>query len=162
MDELLQAIRDQRNWAMPSPERIVALNKFGNVLVAVEDGSVWRICPEEVSCRCVSPDVAGVAALMADPAVRSDWEMARLVSQAEERYGIQAQGRCFCLKIPGVLGGKYSLDNVGTNSVVELVSFAGHLGSQIEDLPDGATSSSISAPNPCSRPPPKNGGAADA
>jgi hypothetical protein len=139
MDELLQAIRDEWGWAVPSPARVVAINKFGNVLVVVEDGAVWRICPEEVSCQRVCSDPTDLAALMADPEFREDWEMTPVVSQPEASYGVQPDGRCFCLKIPGVLGGKYSIDNIGTITLIEVVSFSGHLGRRIKDLPDGAT-----------------------
>lgn len=40
--------------------------------------------------------------------------------------------------MPGVLGAKYVLQNIGTISRSELVSFAGDMAHQIKDVPDGA------------------------
>lgn len=138
MDELLQAIRDDWSWAMPPPQRVCDVNKFGNVLVLVEDGSVWHICPEDLEATEVAGDLAELESVRSDPEFQEDWAMTVLVEQAEAQFGAQPEGRCFCLKIPGVLGGEYSIENMATNSVPELVSFAGHVGKQIEDLPDGA------------------------
>ncbi|NOH00444.1 MAG: DUF1851 domain-containing protein [Ignavibacteriae bacterium] len=77
--------------------------------------------------------------LMRDPEFRKNWEMTNLVALAEAARGEQSESRCFCLKIPSVLGGEYSSDNIGTIDVHELISFAGDLGRQIKDLPDGTT-----------------------
>jgi hypothetical protein len=139
LDEILLSIRDEWAWAMPPPRSIVAINKFGNVLVSAEDGSVWRVCPEDVSCKRVLARVDALPELMADAEFSEDWEMTRLVMQAEEVHGVQPEGRCFCLKLPAVLGGEYAISNIGTIAVAEAVAFAGDLGRQIEDVPDGAT-----------------------
>ncbi|HWE18506.1 MAG TPA: hypothetical protein VG758_15185 [Hyphomicrobiaceae bacterium] len=42
------------------------------------------------------------------------------------------------MKIPGILGGKYALENVGTIDRAELISVSGHIAQQIDGLPDGA------------------------
>jgi hypothetical protein len=67
-----------------------------------------------------------------------DWEMARLVEQARQKLGPLAAGRCYCLKVPAVLGGSYAADNMGTISRSELISFSGDLAEQIRDVPDGS------------------------
>ncbi|KAA3639786.1 MAG: hypothetical protein DWP92_04175 [Armatimonadetes bacterium] len=59
MDGIREAIRREWGWAMPEPDRVLTVNKFGNVLVAAADGSLWRICPEELSCEQISGDVGG-------------------------------------------------------------------------------------------------------
>ena len=64
--------------------------------------------------------------------------MATLVEAAQAAHGPQEPGRCFCLKIPAVLGGSYSADNIGTIGLGELLSFTGVVARQIKDLPDGA------------------------
>jgi hypothetical protein len=64
--------------------------------------------------------------------------MDRLVQLAEHHLGPLSEGRCYCLKLPAVLGGTYEPTNLGTNSVRELLAFAGDIAQQIKDLPDGA------------------------
>ncbi|WP_288379713.1 T6SS immunity protein Tdi1 domain-containing protein [uncultured Massilia sp.] len=68
-----------------------------------------------------------------------DWYMRDLVDQAFQRFGVLAPGRKYCLKIPGVLGGEYGGDNLGTIAFDELIRASGHLAQQIAGLPDGAS-----------------------
>lgn len=63
--------------------------------------------------------------------------MSALVDQATQRLGALAAGRKFCLKIPGVLGGEYGGNNLGTISMEELIRFSGDIARQIASLPDG-------------------------
>ena len=64
--------------------------------------------------------------------------MRPIVEAAYEKLGDPGNERCYCLKIPAILGGLYETDNIGTVQIVELISFAGDLAEQIDDLPDGA------------------------
>lgn len=68
-----------------------------------------------------------------------DWCMRALVDQAFQRLGALAPGRKYCLKIPGVLGGEYGGDNLGTISLEELISASGDIAQKIADLRDGAS-----------------------
>jgi hypothetical protein len=65
--------------------------------------------------------------------------MRELVRLAHDQLGPLADGRRYCLKILGILGGAYGGDNLATIPLGELVSFTGYLADQIKDLPDGAT-----------------------
>ena len=100
-----------------------------------EGGRIWRICPEELSCEPVATTPQELQQVRSS----NDWTMERLVAIATASLGAPGEGRCFCLKIPGVLGGKYEAANLGTISVLELISFSGDVAFQIKDLPDGAT-----------------------
>jgi hypothetical protein len=64
--------------------------------------------------------------------------MATLVSLANDKCGALTEGRKYCLKIPGVLGGEYGSDNLATAPLVELVRMSGDIARQIKELPDGA------------------------
>jgi len=64
--------------------------------------------------------------------------LTRLVDLAAAKLGPVPDDRCYCLKVPAVLGGQYEVSNFGTNSRNELISFSGDLAQQIKDLPDGA------------------------
>jgi hypothetical protein len=63
--------------------------------------------------------------------------MARLVELARQKLGPLPQGRCYCLKLPAILGGSYEATNLGTISLDELISFSGDMAEQIKDVPDG-------------------------
>ena len=63
--------------------------------------------------------------------------MRRLVEDARLRIGPLENGRKYCLKIPGPMGGEYGGENLGSIAHEELILASGHIASQIKDLPDG-------------------------
>jgi hypothetical protein len=49
------------------------------------------------------------------------------------------EGRKYCLKIPGFLGGEYGGDNLATAPLIELVRLSGDIARQARDLPPGTS-----------------------
>jgi hypothetical protein len=135
---MLDVIRKSWGWTGLEPREVVAVNPFGNAIVRAVDGAFWRISPEELSCEVIASDADGYAALLLEDTFQTDWRMDRLVQIASAKFGLLPSGRCYCLKLPAVLGGRYDADNLGTISVEELIAFSGYVAEQIKDLPDGA------------------------
>jgi hypothetical protein len=113
-------------------------NAFGNVIFTDHEGQYWRICPEELSCEVIAVDSAEFSRLQHSDSFLRDWTMQALVDQVSAAIGTPTAGRCYCLKIPAVLGGAYALHNFGTIGRAELISASDHIAEQIKDLPDGA------------------------
>jgi hypothetical protein len=134
---MLDTIRNAWGWIGLDPAAVVATNAFGNLIVCATDGAHWRICPEEWSCELIARSAAEFAALSSDDEFRTDWEMAPLVELARQQLGPLPDGRCYCLKLPAVIGGRYEAANLGIIALVELISFAGDMAQQIKDVPDG-------------------------
>lgn len=137
MPELVEVIRDAWRWRGLEPVEVLGSNAFGNVIVRAADGILWRIMPEEPSATPIAEDDAALRRVFADEEFRIDWEMLALVSEAQARLGPRGE-RCYCLKIPAVLGGAYDGDNMGLISLDELLGAAGDIARQIDGLPDGA------------------------
>ena len=134
---LLDVVKTSWAFAGLSPRSVVDANSFGNLLVEDTDGRIWRICPEELSCKVVASSLQELQLLRESSDFREDWSMKQLVEIATRMLGTPFMGRCFCLKIPAVLGGSYLEENIGTIGLVELVAVSGDLAEQIKDLPDG-------------------------
>jgi len=124
-------------WIGIKAIEIVETNKFGNVIFRNTEGRFFRICPEELACDVIAETTEKYNALIKDQDFLADWFMETLVEKAEDKYGPQIDERCFCLKIPAVLGGFYKIENIGTISRLELISFSGDIAEQVKDLPDG-------------------------
>jgi hypothetical protein len=135
-DNLLETIHSAWGWMGLEPAEILATNPFGNVIFKGVDGSYWRICPEELTAARLASSNDEFVRVTADEQFTEDWEA--LVSLAVAALGEVEAGRCYCLKIPAVLGGAYGPENLGQISIGELLAFTGHLAEQIKDLPDGA------------------------
>ena len=109
-------------------------------MIAVDcDGRYWRICPEHLSCAIIAFNDDEYARTRSDPAFAHDWAMGALFIEALQAPGPAAEGKCYCLKVPAVLGGAYAAANFGLIALEELISFSGHIARQVNDLPDGAS-----------------------
>ena len=134
---LLEIIADEWGWLDFIPQKIIAINQFGNVIFQTQDQKYWRICPEELACELIATSDISYCQLWSDPEFILDWQMQALVDLAETKFSNLAKGRCYCLKMPAPLGGKYDLDNLGEISLNEVIAFSGSLAKQIKDFPDG-------------------------
>jgi hypothetical protein len=135
---LLDEIRTWWGWIGIDPVEVVGDNDFGNLVIKDADGSYWRLSPEECECKKVAANREELDALSRDQQFLADWYMSRLADEARSRFGELAEGRKYCLKIPGVLGGEYRGENLATAPLVDLVRMSGDVAKQIRDLPDGA------------------------
>ena len=134
---LLQTIEAAWRWRGIAPVEVVAQNQFGNVIVRTAANRFWRIMPEELSAEPVAESAADFHKLWSDPDFLEDWNMTRLVELAQNKLGAVPAGRCYCLKIPGVLGGEYAAANMGTITIEELLAASGDMARQVADVPDG-------------------------
>ena len=135
---LVEKLRESWGWVGLDPIEVVGENDFGNLMIKDKDGKYWRLCPEDLSCEVVAQNRNELDALSHDQEFLHDWYMRNLVTQAKEMLGPLTEGRKYCLKIPGVLGGEYGGSNLATISLIELVRFSGHVAKEIKDLPNGA------------------------
>ena len=137
--EILNAIQEAWGWTGFEPANLLQENDFGNLLIEDQTGVVWRLCPEELTCKSVALTPHDYKNLLRDPEFIEDWEMLKLVELARLKLGSLTVGRKYCLKIPAVLGGTYGSENISTAPLGEIIRFSGDIAKQIKDLPDGAT-----------------------
>jgi hypothetical protein len=137
--QLLDEVRSAWGWVGIEPVELIDDNDFGNLILKDVRGQYWRLCPEDLYCELVASSREELDRLSKDQEFLGDWYMRGLVDQAFQRLGALAPGRKYCLKVPGVLGGEYGGDNLGTISLDELIRASGHIARQIADLPDRAS-----------------------
>jgi hypothetical protein len=135
---IVAEIESAWGWTGIRPSEVVDENDFGNLIIKDIEGRYWMICPEELSCEIVAQTRSELDRLSVDQEFLRDWYMRALVEKAHEKCGALAAGRKYCLKIPAVLGGQYSSDNMGTITLLELIRASGDIAQKIKDLPDGA------------------------
>src|SRR3989344_4422290 len=111
---LVEELRESWGWVGLEPIEVLGENDFGNLIIKDKDSKYWRLCPEDLSCEVVAQNRKELDALSHDQQFLHDWYMKNLVTQAKEILGSLIEGRKYCLKIPGVLGGEYSGSNLAT------------------------------------------------
>lgn len=135
--DLLDDVRNAWGWVGMEPVKLIDDNDFGNLIIEDVRGQYWRLCPEELYCKVVAGNSKELERLAKVQEFLSDWHMRGLVDEAFQQRGVLAPGRKYCLKTPGVLGGEYGGNNLGTISFDELIRASGDIAQQIAGLPDG-------------------------
>ncbi|WP_295578962.1 T6SS immunity protein Tdi1 domain-containing protein [uncultured Lamprocystis sp.] len=113
--EIVELIARAWGWTGIQPVKVVAENDFGNLMVRDPHGQYWRICPEDLYCKIIAADRSALDTLIEDEEFQQDWSMPALVEEAQAKVGPLEEGRKYCLKIPGLLGGEYGGDNLGNS-----------------------------------------------
>jgi len=138
MNPLLAAVAEGWGWKIGKPVEIVATNLFGNAIVKSDAGQFFRIIPEEWRCDLLATSATELEEKRKSEDFICDWEMALMVLRAETAVGTLATGEAYYLVLPGVLGGKYSEENIRKITLVELLGFSGDMARQLEGVPDGS------------------------
>jgi hypothetical protein len=157
MTTLLDAISEGWAWKIGLPVAVVATNSFGNAIVLNADGHYFRIMPEEWSCELLATSAAALDAERKKDEFVRDWTMAPLVARAEIALGPLAEGQSYFLVKPGVLGGKYSEENIRKITLRELLAYCGSMARQIADVPDGESVTIVPKEVPNQSPEPTSG-----
>ena len=137
MDDILKAVSEGWGWKIGKPGTIIAQNSFGNIILRNEDGRYFRIIPEDLKCVHLADSWEELERVRGMEAFQQDWEMRRLVEQAEKSLGSLSEGECYHLVIPGVLGGAYAIENIKRIAITDWLGFSGEVARPIEDLPEG-------------------------
>jgi hypothetical protein len=136
-EKLIKKVNEAWDWIGISAKEIKMINEFGNIVTQSEIGKYYRLCPEELSFEKIAETEKEFNSLKRSSEFQEDWQMINLVNIAKEKFGELGMEEKFCLKIPAVIGGEYTGDNIGKISFDELISFSGDLAFQIKDLDDG-------------------------
>ena len=123
-------------WALPDPMRVVSVNPFGNVVVACKDGSLWRVCPEELSAERIALE-PNFETLLKDEEFLEDWMLEELAAGAKATLGIPNSEQCYGFNIWPAMGGTYASDNCAIKTLTEWLAVSGDVGRQVKDLPSG-------------------------
>lgn len=138
MENILEIVNEAWGWTGSKFEKCLGENDFGNLILQDSAGRFWRFCPEELSIEKIADNRTELDDLSRTKEFYEDWQMENLVKLAKEKLGVLPPHSKYCLKIPGVLGGKYEKGNLSSIAFKELIEFSGHVANEIKDLPDGS------------------------
>lgn len=136
---LIKEVIESWGWIGIDPVEVICENDFGNLMIKDAEGQYWRLCPEDCYCRVVASNRQELDSLSHNQDFLRDWYMRALVDLACDKFGALPEGRKYCLKIPGFLGGEYGGDNLATAPLIELVRLSGDIARQTRDQPPGTS-----------------------
>lgn len=124
-------------WLLPPTFTVWLMNRFGDLFVITPDNRVHML------------DIgAGVFLTLADSRDElsekideqdnaNSWLMIPLVDAAVAAGQTLAQGECYSFKLPPILGGQYTLDNVFVLEISKHFAAYASIHNQLRDVPYG-------------------------
>ena len=128
---ILESVKTHWGWTGIEPEKIIAENEFGNLIMQDIDGRFWRLCPEDLYCEVIADDKDEYNELVKDEEFNQDWFMEVMVFKATEKYGALKEGMKFHMLEPGALGGKYAPFNIKPIEFERIIKFSGELAQKV-------------------------------
>ena len=135
--EALKQVNKSWKWSGIVAKKIIKTNDFGNIILKDTLGEYYRIIPEELSINKIASNDGEFNVLLEKEEFQTDWEMTHLLTIARANLGELDDLEKYCFKIPNVIGGEYTIANMGKISFLELISASGDMAFQIKDLEDG-------------------------
>jgi len=127
------------NWsdALPSSFTVWLVNRFGDVFVAFEDGSVHMLDVGIGVIERVADDRDHFATLLDTGDNADNWFMIPLVDKCVAAGLYLGNDQCYGYKVPPILGGDYTVENMFPIGLAEHFSFLADIHRQTKNLPDG-------------------------
>jgi len=133
---ILDTVTAAWGWVGITPEKVIAENEFGNLIIKDLEGMYWRLCPEDLYCEVVADDDADYNELVKDEEFNQDWFMEVMVQKASEKFGPLEEGFKYHMLEPGALGGKYAVFNIKPIELERIVKFSGELAQKVHRAGD--------------------------
>lgn len=125
-------------WLLPRELTVWVVNRFGDLFVVLDDGSVWRLDLGAGTFEKTAADRDEFCDHIDEGDNADTWLLVPLVDRLVAAGKVLSPGRCYGFRIPPVVGGAYSVDNINPLPVAEVYGWSGSFHEQIRDLPDGA------------------------
>ena len=132
LPELKELAKDWRWMLDLDHQSLLAISPFGDLLLRDDMDEISLLDINLGVLEYASTggtDPASLFPIAFDDRIASGYRAAGLLLQS---------GKCYGLKVPGVTGGSFEVDNIYIATVTEYVSFLGDFHYQIKDIPDGA------------------------
>jgi len=113
------------------------VNRFGDVFAIFEDGSVHLLDLGNGHLLCVAKDRNDLCEKLDIGDNANNWLMIPLVDALLGAGMLLGPDQCYGFKIPPLLGGEYTVENISPIGLSEYYSFMAEICRQTKDLPDG-------------------------
>jgi hypothetical protein len=125
-------------WLLPPDATIWGISRFADVFLVMADGTVWMLDVGVGSLTRLADDTIHFQGLVEDEDNAVEWLMTPLVDDLVDSGMTLRSGQCYGFKIPPVLGGDYTIENVAMLPISDYLGSTGSIHEQLQELPDGA------------------------
>ena len=133
LEELLSDWR----WLIDDAYSPLLMTAFGDLFLKSETGGVYFLDLVSGEFNRVAATVNEFETLLRNPEKVEEWLMPDLVMSLREQGMTLEDRECYGYKIPPVLGGEISVENVEPSDLAVYFSILGQIHHQVHDLPPG-------------------------
>ena len=124
-------------FLLPASFTIWFVNRFGDMVLVVEDGSVHFFDVGVGSLRRIAASREDFYIQIDTDDNANEWLMMNLTDDCIDAGLALAPNQCYGFKVPPILGGEYSVENIAPTDLAVHYSFHADICGQAKDLPDG-------------------------
>ena len=125
-------------WLVPTTASVWLMNRFAELVLVREDGSVAYLETSTGVLRTIARDREEFIVSIDQGNNANEWLMIPLVDQCVAAGMALGANQCYGFITAPTLGGQYNISNVERLDMAVYLSLMGQIHEQIEDLPDGA------------------------
>lgn len=127
---------DDWTWLVPSTASVWLMNRFAELILVLEDGSISYLETSAGALRAIATNQDDFIVKIDQGDNANEWLMIPLVDQCVAAGMTPAPSQCYGFKTPPTLGGRYDVANVELSDISVYFAIMGQIHQQIKDLPD--------------------------
>lgn len=129
------------SWQSILPDKftIWLVNRFGDLFMIFEDGSLHHLDIQLGTVTKRGDSKQAFLENLLEGNNAADWLYMNYVQLAESEEMFLQKGECYAFKIPPVLSGEYTVDNLCVSKIEENFTLLSGIHEQIRELPEGST-----------------------
>ena len=125
-------------WLIGTTKQPILVTAVGDAFLKdMVDGSVHWLAVGNADFRPIASDVLEFRSLLTDQEFVLDYFAVEALLALKGSGIVLGPGQVYSLKLPAVLGGKYSFDNIAATEIAAHFSLTGQIHRQVKDLPPG-------------------------
>jgi hypothetical protein len=125
-------------WLLRRPFAVQLANRFGDLFLTFEDGSVHQLDVGSGVLERVAASIGEFVARLEEPGPADQWLLRPLVDVLVATGQVPGPDQCYSYRMLPVFGGEYAPDNVILRDLATHYAAFGPIHERIKDLPDGS------------------------
>lgn len=126
------------SWLLPPQFTLWLVSRFADLFLVLPDGTVHILDVGAGTLTKLADSRHEFCTRIDEVDHANQWFMIPFVDDMIAAGTVLSSGQCYAFKMPPVLGGEYTVENVGVLPVWDYLGAYGAIHEQLQDVPDGS------------------------
>jgi hypothetical protein len=133
----LEDIVSSWKWLLRDMESVAIITCLGDLFLIGKDGAIYWLQTDSGRLNKVADDIEQFQRFINEDDKIDNWFIPSWVEELIKEGKILKENEVYSYKLPLLLGGEHSVDNIEPAEMSVHFAFSGQICEQIKDLPDG-------------------------